>query len=106
MASGTPEPPAAELPRTRIVAPQDWWRVHSFDSATGRYASTSFNNSPASNARFSPLLDAAGAVVPSIYAASSLEGVLMESVLRDVPFPSTGHQHDFSLDRAGSSPCF
>jgi hypothetical protein len=38
-------------------------------------------------------------VIPSIYAADSVEGALMESVLHNVPFPSAGYQHDFKLDR-------
>jgi hypothetical protein len=99
MAKKVARPPAKASPKIRNVPPRQWWRVHPFDAATGKYAPTTFNNSGKANARFSPLLDAGGLVVPSIYAADSLEGALMESVLHNVPFPSTGYQHDFRLDR-------
>lgn len=102
MAKKVARPPAKAPPRTRTIAPQDWWRVHPFDPATGTYAPTAFNDSAKADARFSPLLDAGGSVVPSIYAADRLEGALMESVLHNAPFPSTGYQHDFKLDRTGS----
>ena len=102
MARKIAKPPAKAVPRTRVIPARDWWRVHTFDPATGKYGPAAFNDSPKANARFSPLLDAAGAVIPSIYAADSLEGALMESVLHNVPFPSTGYQHDFKIDRLGA----
>lgn len=97
-----PEPPAAHRPTTVQRPPQDWWRAHPFNPVTGRFASTAFNSTAGSNARFSPLLDASGHVIASIYAANTIEVALMESVLHDVPFPSTGYQHNFKRDRAGS----
>ena len=111
MASGgaaPAEPPAPHPPRTVEVAPQDWWRVHPFDAASGRYASTAFNDNAKADARFSPLLPGtstgalvSSTIVSSIYAAATLEGALMESVLHDAPFPSAGYQHNFKRDRAG-----
>jgi hypothetical protein len=45
-----------------------------------------FNPSPAGNARFSPLVNAAGAVIPTLYAGTTLDCALMETVFHDVPF--------------------
>jgi RES domain len=45
-----------------------------------------FNPSPAGNARFSPLVNAAETVVPTIYAGTTLDYALMETVFHDVPF--------------------
>lgn len=100
MAEGA-RPPAPHDPTLVTLPPGRWWRAHPFDAATGRWAADAFNDDPRADARFSPLRDAAGRVVPSLYAARSEEGALMESVLRDVPFPSTGYQHRFARDRAG-----
>lgn len=97
-----PQPPAKAPPKTRNVAPQTWWRVHRFDPLTGTYGPVAFNDSAKAQARFSPLVDAKGRVIPAIYAAQSLEGALMESVLHNVPFPSSGYQHDFKQDREGT----
>ncbi len=57
-------------------------RVH--DSLRGPIE---FNPSVAGNARFSPLLDlATGAVVPTLYAGTTLDCALMETVFHDVPY--------------------
>jgi RES domain len=45
-----------------------------------------FNPSPARNARFSPLVNAAGPVIPTLYAGTTLDCALMETVFHDVPF--------------------
>jgi len=82
------------------LEPGTWWRVHSFDAATKRYAADAFNAPGAGNARFSPLVQGA-TVVPTLYAASSLAGALMETVLHDVPYPSDGHI--FDLERVLAS---
>ncbi len=50
------------------------------------YASAQFNPSATGNARFSPLVDPAGKVIPTIYAGTSLDCALMETVFHDVPF--------------------
>src|SRR6202051_2400677 len=50
------------------------------------YAAGQFNPSPKGNARFSPILDPSGNVIPTLYAATTPRGALMESVFRDVPF--------------------
>jgi len=50
------------------------------------YGSLQFNPSPHGSARFSPLVDAAGSVIPTIYAGTTLDCALMETVFHDVPF--------------------
>lgn len=66
---------------------QTMYRVH---EAT--YAVDQFNPSPKGNARFSPILDPSGKVIPTLYAATTPRGALMESVFRDVPY-RTGFKH-------------
>jgi hypothetical protein len=56
------------------------------------YAADHFNPSPKGNARFSPILDSSGKVIPTLYAATTDRGALMESVFRDVPY-RTGFKH-------------
>ena len=56
------------------------------------YAVDQFNPSPKGNARFSPILDPSGQVIPTLYAATTPRGALMESVFRDVPY-RTGFKH-------------
>ena len=57
------------------------YRVH-----PAAYSSAQFNPSSAGNARFSPLVNPAGAVIPTLYAGTTLDCALMESVFHDVPF--------------------
>ncbi len=45
-----------------------------------------FNPSVTHSARFSPLVDAAGVVIPTLYAGTTLDCALMETVFHDVPF--------------------
>ena len=76
-------PPSGPLDATLV----DWGsgrtmhRVH--DAA---YAANLFNPSPAGNARFSPIHDEAGAVIPTLYAATTPRGALMETIFHDVPY--------------------
>jgi RES domain len=56
------------------------------------YAVNEFNPSPKGNARFSPILDPSGKVIPTLYAATTPRGALMESVFRDVPYRA-GFKH-------------
>jgi hypothetical protein len=56
------------------------YRVHD-----AQYAVDSFNPSPLGNARFGPIRDSAGNVIPTLYAATSPQGALMETVFHDVP---------------------
>ncbi len=56
------------------------------------YAVDEFNPSSKGNARFSPILDPSGNVIPTLYAATTPRGALMESVFRDVPYRA-GFKH-------------
>lgn len=97
-----PEPPPAHALRLTRCDAGAWYRVHEFDPATGRYAPQAFNDSGRGNARFSPLVDpASGRVIPTLYAASTPRGAIAETVLHNVPNPSTGYLHDLAADKAG-----
>ena len=61
------------------------WRVYSQP-----FVVTGFNLTGGGNARFSPLRVSDGAVVPTMYAGTTLAVALMETVLHDVPSPSAG----------------
>ena len=60
------------------------WRVYS-----RQYAVDGFNRTSLGHARFSPL-EVAGAIVPTLYAGSTLGVALMETVWHDAPTPSHG----------------
>ncbi|WP_086961335.1 RES family NAD+ phosphorylase [Caballeronia sp. INSB1] len=95
-------PPASALTLGKVSS-GTWFRVHPLDSATGNYAPDAFNDSGLGNARFSPLhRPDNGQVIPTIYAAASERGAIMEVVLHDVPTPSAGYQHDLERDLASS----
>ena len=64
------------------VLPQEFWRVHE-----NKYGPAQFNPSPAGDARFSPISNAAGSIIPVLYAGDTRSCALMETVLRDVPLP-------------------
>ena len=69
----------------KMPAGTRWLRVHE-----KRYESTQFNPSPDGNARFSPIKNALGLIIPTLYAAEDDASALMETVLHDVPSPSAG----------------
>jgi hypothetical protein len=96
--------PPSETPFQLLpVPPGVWYRVHDLDPETGAYAAAAFNDSGRGNARFSPLrTPATDAVVPTIYAASTMRGAIMETVLHDVPVPSAGYVHDIERDLASN----
>jgi hypothetical protein len=62
-------------------AGETMYRVH--DAV---YAVHSFNPSSLGNARFSPIRDSAGNVIPTLYSATSPQGALMETIFHDVPY--------------------
>lgn len=45
-----------------------------------------FNQSVQGNARFSPIRDTKRNIIPTLYAATSMQGALMETVFHDVPY--------------------
>jgi len=78
-------PPSGALDATLVEwgSGRTMHRVH--DAA---YAANLFNPSPAGNARFSPIRDEAGLVIPTLYAATTPRGALMETIFHDVPYKS------------------
>jgi hypothetical protein len=85
MAKGVPGTASpAELLDARLIswgAGEIMYRVH--DAV---YAVDSFNPSPLGNARFSPIYDSDGEVIPTLYAATTPQGALMETIFHDVPY--------------------
>jgi hypothetical protein len=69
------------------VATPVLWRVY-----PQKYDVDGFNDTPLGNARFSPI-EVAGSIVATLYAGSTLDVALMETVWHDAPIPS----HDFDL---------
>ncbi|CAM3004578.1 RES family NAD+ phosphorylase [Komagataeibacter intermedius] len=49
------------------------------------YGANTFNPGPRGNARFSPIIDANGISIPTIYGGTTLECAAMETVFHDVP---------------------
>ncbi len=95
MARRRPAPPAPNEhigePVLVEIAPAELWRVHA-----GKYAPAQFHPGGSGNARFSPIADSHGRTIPTLYAASSVEAALMETVFHDVPTPAG----DYILDLA------
>lgn len=80
--ANTPLPvPPLSLTRVTLPSGSDLHRIHPL-----RYAGDAFNSSTAGNARFSPISDAAGKPIPTIYAGSSFNCAAMETVFHDIPF--------------------
>jgi hypothetical protein len=75
--------PAGKLNATVTVWPADQilFRVHN-----SIYPAHAFNPSRLGDARFSPLIDKSGTVIPTLYAGSTLDCALMETVFHVVPF--------------------
>jgi hypothetical protein len=79
---GLPPPPKrldATLVTWRVGL--EFHRVH--DLAFG---GSEFNTSTKGNARFSPITDDAGALIPTLYAGRTLDCALMETIFHDVSF--------------------
>lgn len=77
-----PEPGAMRLKLTLMTLGSGTilHRVH-----LQRYQATQFNPGQAGNARFSPIQDALGNPIPTLYASTSIAGALMETIFHDVP---------------------
>ena len=85
-ASALPTVPS-KIKLTSWGSGQTMYRVHD-----AIYTVDEFNPSRKGNARFSPILDPSGNVIPTLYAATTPRGALMESVFRDVPYRA-GFKH-------------
>ncbi|MET4898433.1 RES family NAD+ phosphorylase [Sphingomonadaceae bacterium jetA1] len=69
----------------RLAAGTELHRVH-----PGAFGPTAFNDTDKGNARFSPIRDAGGTIIPTIYAAQSFACAICEIILRcpDTPPPT------------------
>src|ERR1700740_1336458 len=80
-----PPPPPANLDKlvTRILWPASdlIHRIH-----PNIYSATEFNPGPDGDARFSPIVDAKGNSIPTIYGGTTFDCAAMETVFHDVPF--------------------
>lgn len=76
-------PPADELDATIVLwgKGQEFYRVHD-----AIYKGNEFNPSRKGSARFSPIRDSDGRIIPTLYAGTSLDCALMETIFHDVPF--------------------
>lgn len=75
---------------------QQLYRVH-----PDRYDANQFNPTTKGDARFSPLIGPDSRVIPTLYAGSTLDCALMETVFHDVPFVSGPKLHSKSKHVAG-----
>ncbi|UEC01669.1 RES family NAD+ phosphorylase [Burkholderia vietnamiensis] len=76
----TPAPPATlHVTPWTLSSEQVLHRVHS-----DQYRADEFNPGKKGNARFSPIHDAEGKPIPTIYAAATFDAAAMESVFHDV----------------------
>jgi len=76
-------PPAGPLNATLITweCGREMHRVH--DDA---YPGDQFNPNSMGNARFSPIHDTDGVVIPTLYAGTTFDCALMETIFHDLPF--------------------
>lgn len=83
-AAGPPSPPKrldATLVTLKLGRGLKLYRVH--DLAFG---GSEFNTNTKGNARFSPITDDAGVLIPTLYAGTTLDCALMETIFHDLPF--------------------
>lgn len=78
-----PLEPAESLDGTLIEwgAEKTIYRIHH-----ERFKPNAFNPTLKGNARFSPILDRSGKVIPTLYAGTTLDCALLETVFHDVPY--------------------
>jgi hypothetical protein len=76
-------------PKLVVFRPQAIWRVHS-----ARYRPAEFRSAGDGNARFSPIRNIKGNVIPTMYGARTPGCAMMETVLHDVPAPPTDYIFD------------
>jgi RES domain len=67
------------------------------------FAPDAFNASTAGSARFSPLITVLGKVIPTLYAGTTLDCALMETVFHDVPYATGPKMHSKAKHVAGRS---
>lgn len=96
-----PPPPILHLTTTRWPAGAVLHRVHKLE-----YGAVQFNPGIVGNARFSPIADLDGRLIPTLYGGSSFACAAMESVFHDVPFAAGFKAYDKNkLEGQGHSQC-
>ncbi|WP_449433578.1 RES family NAD+ phosphorylase [Pseudomonas putida] len=78
-----PDTPTAplHLALTTLAAGTLLHRVHH-----NRFGPTQYNPTGSGNARFSPIKDKAGQIIPTLYAGSTFHCAAMETIFHDVPY--------------------
>jgi hypothetical protein len=84
-----PPPPILHLTLANWPAGAVLHRIHSLD-----YGAVQFNPGIKGNARFSPIADVDGNLIPTLYGGSSFACAAMESVFHDVPFAAGFKAYD------------
>ncbi|MDE8654266.1 RES family NAD+ phosphorylase [Novosphingobium album (ex Liu et al. 2023)] len=79
-----PTPPADLARLVRTIAWPKARVIHRIHQ--DQFRSDEFNPGPKGNARFSPICDAKGNAIPTIYGGETFDCAAMESVFHDVPF--------------------
>jgi RES domain len=81
--AGSHFPPKGLLRATLVEwgSDQELHRIH-----PAIYRPDEFNSSRSGDARFSPLFDKSDAIVPNLYAGTTFDCALMETVFHDVPY--------------------
>jgi hypothetical protein len=79
------QPPDDSLNTSLILWKHDreMHRVHD-----AQYSGNQFNPSSSGNARFSPIRDASGVLIPTLYAGTTFDCALMETIFHDLPYKS------------------
>lgn len=86
-----PQPPEDIKVKTEtLAAGTKMWRVHQ-----SQFGEAAFNPG-FGNARFSPINNASGEKIPTLYAGESIDVALMESVFHDVPHSGELKTHSIS----------
>lgn len=97
-ATTAPSLPPAHPLQLRDYPARTVWRCHRLDPATGKYPSYAFNAGGRGDARFSPIFDSAGTVIPTMYAATEARTCIAEVVLHDMPADSHGFVFDMAQE--------
>lgn len=75
-----PSPDALNVTTMLLASGTVLHRIH-----LNRYRADRFNRGRQGNARFSPIRDARGKLIPTLYGGSSMDCAMMETVFHDVP---------------------
>ena len=90
-----PVEPAVRIPAVLNITITDWKKetpIHRVHSSA--YNANQFNLGVKGNARFSPIKDAKGNPIPTLYGGDSFNCAAMETVFHDVPFVSGFKTYD------------